>query len=69
MAELKPCPFHKRIEKKKLENGNFYPPDDFSIEESYMFEGYFHVRCCYCHACGPDEETEQQAISAWNKRS
>ena len=31
-------------------------------------KGKFYVHCWTCHASGPEEETGQQAIDAWNKR-
>ena len=50
--ELLPCPFCK------------------STRTKVWFESdhYYHVRCMTCFAQGPTENTDQEAISAWNTR-
>ena len=32
-------------------------------------KGKFYGHCWTCHFSGPEEETEQQAIDAWNRRA
>jgi len=60
--ELKPCPFKHddRTEKQR-----------FEIKE----HGYgdnrkrrFFVRCCICNARGSYQNSEEEAIAAWNNR-
>lgn len=53
MAELKPCPF--------CGNVCMFLNDEPA--------GKWVVNCLECQAIGPVKETEEQAISAWNKRS
>ena len=60
--ELKPCPF--------------CGTEDINVVESYAIPKYskkslpdfVYVGCCGC-GIGYQEETEQEAISAWNKRT
>lgn len=37
--------------------------------ECYEEKGGQFYCICACGVCGPDGETEQEAIDAWNKRS
>ena len=57
MAGLKPCPFcsHQKT----------YIYHDIDSELGTAFA----IVCDKCGATGPFEDTKQQAIDAWNKRS
>ena len=59
MAELKPCPF------KSCENKDILVLLGQTGISSYMYFAY----CPECGARGPRKYTEEEAISAWNKRS
>ena len=53
-TELKPCPFCGADE-------------DLRVVSVYGEERY--VTCLTCSACGPDAETADEAIEAWNRRA
>ncbi len=52
--KLKPCPFCK--EKKDI-----YP-------DRYR-DGHWNVHCMVCGASGPNEQSEPEAIKAWDRRA
>lgn len=53
MTELKPCNCNKSV----------------LLKAYNLASGKFRVFCGHCEKEGPEEDTLQQAIDAWNKRS
>lgn len=54
--KLEPCPFC---------NDSSYPEN----VNPYSLRGYWVVRCSNCESEGPAENTEFEAIAAWNRRA
>jgi len=63
--ELKHCPFHE-VNEDCNEFGFIEIPFPINILNS--LPPLIQVRCVYCGATGPSEETKEKAIAAWNKR-
>ena len=60
--ELKPCPFCKV---KKWQHVVVAP---FLTIIAKLLKRYKQVQCRWCGCLGPVEESEEEAINAWNKR-
>ena len=62
MTKLKPCPFC----------GNTDELEGLSVVKDrfrYSCSCNHYVHCMACFADGPPEETEEEAIKAWNERA
>ena len=64
--ELKPCPFHE-----VNEDCNEFELIEIPFPVTILGEPkpYVQVRCVYCSARGPAEETKEKAIASWNRRT
>lgn len=63
MEKLKPvkrCPFCNNEDNLEVETKSY--------RLVYVIDKYY-VKCWDCKATGPEKDTEEQAIDAWNKRS
>ena len=58
MTDLKACPFC----------GGDDVDGSFGLGQRSDGSDYIVSGCNECGACGPDEETEEEAIKAWNTR-
>jgi len=63
--KLKPCPFHE-----PNEDCNDYQVIEVPFVINLLNTNTrYQVRCVYCGARGPCEDTKKDAIAAWNNRT
>lgn len=67
MPELNPCPFCKTEGRPKLIYG-FATVHNSADPQHPIRKNRYHVFCQDCRAVGPEHETADEAIKAWNTR-
>ena len=60
------CPECEKPKKEEIKSCPFCGRELLSIEG---WKGCVWVECINCHTEGPDEETKEEAIEAWNRRA